>query len=424
MRSPPLVLAIVLSMVSTCGAARAGEGGPTLAEALRTLSLEGAPPAPPPPPPPRRGGRACVVPLGARGGGAAAGVGGPPPGAGRRARAGAGAPPAARAAAAARLGNLGSDPDRDRALPALLGVLADPAREVRLAAVEALSRLRDPRAAAALARRLPLEDDPRVLAGVCLAVGSSGGGDDSVRAVAPLAAHADPRVRAAAATALGDLGGAAARGRLLALLASPGEDADWTVRGAVLLALAQCGRPEDAGAILVAYRDGGGASSWFARAALARAVAALDPDPVPLLDRLVADPDPRVSSAAAVAFARAGRPEEVVKRLSDVRPGVRAAAAAAVADAELRTAIPRVKALAASDPVRAVRWSAALALSRLDDPSSDALLLEGVGSDDPQVWAAAIAECARKTGRPPTIGRDVEAWRAALAARRAALHGG
>jgi hypothetical protein len=73
--------------------------------------------------------------------------------------------------------------------------------------------------------------------------------------------------------------------------------------------------------------------------------------------------------------------------------------------------------MATTDPDRSVRWSAALALSRLDDPASDALLVAGVGSDDPAVWSAALVECRRKTGR--TIGRDPDAWREALAARRA-----
>ncbi len=145
-------------------------------------------------------------------------------------------------------------------------------------------------------------------------------------------------------------------------------------------------------------------------------MAALDADPVPVLDRLVADEDARVSSAAAVAFVRCGRPEEVVRRLSDARPGVRAAAAAAVADGGLVDEAPRLRTMAAGDPDRAVRWSAALALSRLDDPAADVMLVAGLASNDPQVWAAAVAECRRKTGL--SLGRDADAWEAALAARR------
>jgi HEAT repeat protein len=312
--------------------------------------------------------------------------------------------------------------DRARAVPPLLAALGDGAPRVRVAAADALARLGDERAIARLASRLPVESDGHALSSLLLAIGRLGRAEDAT-VVAPFARHAVPAIRAAAAVALGDLGGPAARERLLALLAEPGADADWRVRGSVLLALARCGTPADAGTVLVAYRDGGGAAQWFARAALAKAVAALDPDPVATLDRLAADDDARVSSAAALAFVRAGRPEEVLARLSDPRPGVRAACAAAVAEAELRKALPRLRALATGDPVRAVRWSATLALSRLDDPSSDGLLVAGLSSDDPQVWAAALAECRRKVGAAatPGLGRDPAGWEQALAKRRAGL---
>ena len=305
--------------------------------------------------------------------------------------------------------------DRDRAVPRLVDALADPAGDVRAAAAGALARLEDPRAIPGLVARLGVETEETVLASGLLAVGETGSAGE-VAAVGPFAGHASPRLRAAAGTALGVLGGEQARQRVLALLAKPGDDPDWAVRGAALLALARCGKPADAGTILVAYREGEGANRWFARAALAEAVAALDPDPVALLDRLVADEDARVSTTAAVGFVRAGRPEEVVRRLADARPAVRAAAVAAVSSTELRRALPQVREMAVRDPDRSVRWSAVLALSRLDDPAADPLLVEGVRSTDPQVWASAVAECRRKTGLE--MGRDPGAWTDALASRR------
>jgi len=309
-----------------------------------------------------------------------------------------------------------SDPaGRDRALPPLLAALSDQVLDVRSLAAQALTRLGDPRALPRVVQRLDVEKDSVGIAALVLTVGGLGG-----RAEVPLVEsrtwHADLRVRAAAVTALGDLGGPVARARLLELLAAPGPDPEWALRGAVLLALARCGTPGDSGTILVAYRDGGGAGQWFARAALANATAALDADPVPLLDRLCADPDPRVSSAAALAFVKAGRFDEIVRRLSDPRPGVRAAAAAAVGGADLRRQIPRVRALATGDPDRSVRWSAVLALSRLDDPSSDELLLAGLSAQDPEVWTSALAELRRRTDLD--LPRDVEAWRRELVARR------
>jgi HEAT repeat protein len=330
--------------------------------------------------------------------------------------------PAERALAAQTLAAATTPAERARALPPLLAALGDGAPAVRVAAAGALARVGDERALARLASRLPVEPDGNALAALLLAIGRLGGPEDAT-VVGPYACHRVPAIRAAAALALGDLGGPGARERLLALLAEPGPDDEWRVRGSVLLALARCGAPADAGTVLVAYRDGGGATRWFARAALAKAVAALDPDPVPLLDRLAADDDARVSAAAAAGFVRAGRPQEVLSRLSDPRPGVRAACAAAAAEAELRGAVPRLRALATGDPARAVRWSATLALSSLDDPSSDGLLVAGLSSDDPQVWAAALAECRRKagSGEAARIGRDPDAWAAALARRRADL---
>jgi HEAT repeat protein len=304
---------------------------------------------------------------------------------------------------------------RGRALPRLLLALVDAEPDVRSVAAGALLRLGDARAVPRLVARLPEEPDEAVLAGLLLAVGRLGS-PEHAPAVADLRSRSSPRLRAAVATALGDLGGPVARPRLLALLASPGEDADWAVRSAVLLALARRGTREDAGTVLVAYRDGGGAAHWLARAALAKAVAALDPDPLPVLDRLVADPDARVATAAAAGYARAGKPEALGERLSDPRPRARAASAAVAAEEGRQDLAPRILALATSDADASVRWSAALALSRLDHPASDEMLVAGLSSQDPETWASALAECRRKTGL--ALGRDPEPWRAALSARR------
>lgn len=326
-------------------------------------------------------------------------------------------PLAARLDAARGLSATPPGPARDEAVRALAGALEDAEPELRMLVAEALGHLGEPRVLPALVRRLPQETDARALAAVLLAIGRLGGPAET-SVVAPFAGHAESRLRAAAAIALGDLGGAAAHARLLALLAAPGEDPEWAVRGAAMLALAKTGVRADAGTILVVYRDEGGAKRWFARAALATAMAALDSDPVPLLDRLAGDEDARVSSAAVAAFARAGRPEEVVRRLADPRVGVRAAAAAAVGQARIEAAIPSVRAMATGDPDRGVRLSAAIALSRLDDPTGDELLVEALDADDPAVWTLALAELRRRTGL--LLGRDPARWKAELAARRRA----
>lgn len=326
-------------------------------------------------------------------------------------------PVAERLDAARGLGAWPKGPARDGAVLALSGVLADASAEVRVVALQVLGALGDPRVLPRVARRLDVEGDPRAVAAVLLAIGRLGGASE-VSLVLPFAAYADARLRAAAAIALGDLGGPLAHERLLDLLAAPGDDPEWAVRGAAMLALARCGVRADAGTILVAYRDGGGAHRWFARAALASAMGALDADPVRLLDRLADDEDGRVSSAAVAAFAKAGRTVEILRRLDDARAGVRAAAAAVVGEVGGRDALARLRRLATSDPDRAVRFSAAVALSRLDDATGDDLLVEAVGSDDPTVWTLALAELRRRTGL--ALGRDVDGWRAALVERRRA----
>ena len=151
----------------------------------------------------------------------------------------------------------------------------------------------------------------------------------------------DLRVRAAAVTALGDLGGPAARARLLELLAAPG------ARSRV--GPARRGPPR-AGAVRHARRqrhDPRRLPRRRRRRPVVRARGARERHGGPRRrPRAAARPPLRRSrsrgsrppppwrSSARAAF------DEVVRRLSDPRPGVRAAAAAAVGGAELRRADP------------------------------------------------------------------------------------
>jgi hypothetical protein len=64
-----------------------------------------------------------------------------------------------------------------------------------------------------------------------------------------------------------------------------------------------------------------------------------------------------------------------------------------------------------------VRWAAARALFRLDDPLGDELMLVGLTSREPAIWVEAIALLARKTGA--AHARDVPAWRKELRRLRA-----
>jgi HEAT repeat protein len=222
-----------------------------------------------------------------------------------------------------------------------------------------------------------------------------------------------PSVRGAAVTALGHIGGMKARALVLEVLREPGgADRQWSLRAAAMLALARCGAKEDIGEIHTIYREHSGDQHWFARSAYAHVVTALDPDPLPVLQKLVGDPDRRVQVTAAVGIARTGHDAEILRLLNHLVPSVRAAAASAVAQVEVTRAYPRLRVLARFDPSRAVRWAATLALFRLEDPTADPLVLQGVTAPEPAIWADALAALAARTGE--RHGRDVNAWRGAL----------
>jgi len=312
-----------------------------------------------------------------------------------------------------------SDPAvADRILLALTRTLKDPKSDVRKVAALSLTRRGDRRALAPILAGIPEEADAQTLCALLLAVGALGREADGVRLVPIATADPRPRVRAAAVSALGDLGGEQARRIAVKTVLRPGlPDPDWSLRATGMLALARCGRPEDVGEVLVAYREGRGEASWFARSALARLVAAKDTDPVPLLLRLVGDPDSRVAVTAAAGLGRSGHVAALLRLLSHVVPSVRAAAATGIAKAHVRKGYGRLRALARLDPSRKVRWAAALALFQAEDPLGDELVVSAVEAREPAVWAEAIAQLAARTGE--RHGRDAKAWRAALLRWRA-----
>ncbi len=302
---------------------------------------------------------------------------------------------------------------RDAVLQGLVARLDDPSPPVRSRAALALGRRGDARAAEPIARRLEGEPRRDVLPSFLLALGDLRASAEVGTVVSFATTSPAPAVRGAALTALGRIGGERARTVLLEALARPGlADSDWALRSAAMLGLAHAGRAEDVGKVLVIYREGGGAAHWFARSALARFVAERDPDPLPVLHRLVGDADPRVALTAAEGFARSGHQDALLGLLAHVVPSVRAAAAGAIAKARVEAGYPRLRTMARFDRSREVRWAAALALFRAEDPEGDALVLDGLRSREPAVWAEALAALAERTGE--SHGRDTEAWRAAL----------
>lgn len=326
--------------------------------------------------------------------------------------------PQSRAEAAVQLIEETGAVDRDRILRALTARLADKNADVRRQVVLVLGRRLDKRAADAMAARLKQEPRREVLTALLIGLGDLGG-EAHVNAIAHRGlTHAVPSVRAAAVTSLGRIGGPKARALVLETLRQPGgRDRDWSLRAAAMLALARCGAPEDMGEVHTLYRAKSGSEHWFARSAYARVVAVLDPDPLAVLEKLVGDPDRRVQVTAAVGIARRSPTQVLPRLLRHLVPSVRAAGASAVAQAKVVAQVPRLKTLARFDPSREVRWAAALALFRLEDPTGDALVVEAISAPEPAIWAEALAALATRTGEKH--GRDPNVWRGALLRWRA-----
>lgn len=321
------------------------------------------------------------------------------------------ADPLARAEAAAWLGA----PPRRRdasAARALTTALADPDALVRRSAAAGLATAGGPARRIALEAAVARETSGETLPALLLALGAQGD-PAALPALLSWRRHALPAVRAALLTALGDVGGEPSRRVLLEALQDPGgSDNGFGVRSAAVLALAKVGRRGDIGPVLACYREGGGWAWWLARSALAKAVPTIDPDPLPLLEHLVYDGDSRVAVTAAVGFVAAGAPERLLALLSHPGPGIRAAACAAVAQTGRREAQSALVRLSTSDAALGVRWSAALALFRLEAPEGDEAVLAGLGSGEAAIWGEALAALAERTGEQH--GRDAGAWRAAL----------
>ncbi len=324
--------------------------------------------------------------------------------------------PRVRVASAKRLGVCGDESACTRAAQALERALFDPEPVVRRVSVNALAELGARAATGSILKLLKLETEPQVIAAALVAVGRLRA-SSAMRVLVHYAS--DPRVgvRAAAITGAGDLGGPAAR-RLIAnsLQMAGSEDAEWVVRAAALLALARAGKPEDLAAARRAYVAGRGDRYWLARTAWARVVTALDPSPRVELERLMEDPDSRVGVTAAIGLAKVGQQALVIRHLRNSQPRVRAAAIGAVRQGRLEAAYPQLRTIARYDGSRRVRWAAIVALFAVQDRDGDELMLDALRSDEPAIWTEAMAHLAERTRS--MHGRDVKAWRRALAQHR------
>ncbi len=320
--------------------------------------------------------------------------------------------PAARAGAALVLGGVKESAQQPSARAALVTALSDPQASVRRHVAVALTNLSAPSLRVPLEAALTREADAEVLPALLLALGALHE-PELVPRLAAYRAHASPNVRAAAVTAVSDAGGEAARAVLLEVLTEPGgTDLAWHVRAAAILGLSRVGRLGDAPAVLAALEAPGGWASWLARSALAAALPRIEAAPLPRLEQLVADPDERVAVTAAESLWRVGGEPALLALLEHPGASVRAAAAGACARRSVVAARSRLVAIAYRDADGRTRWSASLALFRLGFSEGDELLLWGVKSGEPAVWAEALVVLEEHTGA--SHGNDIAAWRREL----------
>jgi len=277
---------------------------------------------------------------------------------------------------------------RDTAVPALLSVLKDENAAVRLAAVQSLGSLEDPRAVDALVQALRTDTDARVREAAAEALGEI----DSPRAVpgliAALGSEKVTAVRARIAWALGEIDDA----RAVEALGAAVRDPEAEVRRQVVWAL---GELESAAA-------------------------------VPMLIPALKDADVETRKQAAQALGEIGSKDAVealapVTKDADVE--VRKEAVSALGNIEDKRALPALEA-AVRDANVEVRRQAIESIGQLDDlKSAPAALIAALKDEDHEVRKSAAEalgniedEAAVPALIPLTRDADVEVKRAAVEA--------
>lgn len=193
-----------------------------------------------------------------------------------------------RAAAAAALGDMGSA----RAVPALVGALDDPDRDVRAAATRALGLLEAPAAVEPIVEQLATGRVQRSVAGWALMqIGAP-----ALEPLRGLLRDGDWRVRATAVEVLGFAGEAADAPTLVGLLRDPSAE----VRAKSAHALGRLGASDAAARLRASLDD----RIFFVRAAAARALGQIGDTPsVPALIRQAQTDRFEAAQAAARALA-------------------------------------------------------------------------------------------------------------------------
>lgn len=284
------------------------------------------------------------------------------------------------------------------AVSALIETLADANAAVRLAAVNSLGAIGDPRAIAALAKALKEDTDARVREAAAWALGEI----DDTRAVPPLLEALKTErvasVREKIIHALGEIDDPSAVAGIGGALKDPSVD----VRRAAVWALGELEDPSAVPSLLAMARDEDAEVRKHTAEALGnlKSVAAID-----ALALLTRDPNADVRTHAVSAL---GQLEDrralpaLVAVLKDADAEVRKNAADAIGNMDGLDSAPRALIDALSDVDREVRHNAAHALGHIEDPAAVPALKRATADGDKDVRHAA-AEALSEIGGPEAI---------------------
>jgi HEAT repeat protein/beta-lactamase regulating signal transducer with metallopeptidase domain len=274
----------------------------------------------------------------------------------------------------------------DAAVPGLISVLKDESAAVRLASVEALAQLQDPRAIDALADVMRNDSDARVREAAASALGSI----DSPRAVpaliAALGAERVAAVRAKIAWALGEIDDP----RAVDALSAAVRDQNTEVRQQAVWALGEIESAEAVPALIPVLRDADAEIRKQAAEALGEIGGT---EAISALGAATKDSDASVREQAVWAL---GQTESIkalpaiVAALGDDVVEVRRKAVEAIGDIDdLHTAPPGLIA-ALKDSDNEVRHNAAHALGNIEDKAAVPGLIPLTRDEDPDVKQAAV----------------------------------
>ena len=264
---------------------------------------------------------------------------------------------------------------------ALKRALQDPAPPVRIAALNALGDLGDPKDQATLDVMTQMaragEGPIHVFALAALAkLGRTGAFEEIVSA----ATLPEPDVRMAAIGVLGRL----KRPSSLPLLAQSVYDPEESVRAFAAGALGEFGDPSAVGALTHALGDDSPRVRSVAAASLGRLGLA---HTKPLLRQAARDPVELVRAGAVEGLLRMGEPEAVLLAAELAKhdsPSVRSAAAQALGSAGNRRALPVLEQLLA-DQQPQPRLAAARAIGKVGDRAGLPLLKKALTDNDPAI---------------------------------------